>query len=154
MNLFHASVERRKQCCGVRKVERHVRANDVPYNPLHDHGYPSIGRAPCTRPVWPGEDLRAGRWWREAQGTESAASIFPRWPQPHLDNLDREWVFWLPMSEPGLPVLGLPRKVVVRLQDEVVIHNAIPKVEPPTGRVTAKCSRCKSWVEVPLRYLG
>ena len=58
------------------------------------------------------------------------------------------------MSEPGLPVAGLLRKVVVRLQDEVVIHNAIPKVEPPTGRVTAKCSRCKSWVEVPLRYLG
>ena len=49
---------------------------------------------------------------------------------------------------------GLPRKVVVRLQDKVVIHNAIPKVDAPTGRVTAKCPRCKSWVEVPLRYLG
>jgi DNA-directed RNA polymerase subunit RPC12/RpoP len=45
-------------------------------------------------------------------------------------------------------------KVVVRLQDEVVIHNAILKVDSPTGRVTAKCSRCKPWVEVPLRYLG
>jgi len=43
---------------------------------------------------------------------------------------------------------------VVRLQNEVVIHNAILKVDSPTGRVTAKCSRCKSWVEVPLRYLG
>ena len=77
MNLFNASVERRKQCCGVRKVERHVRANDVPYNPLHDHGYPSIGRAPCTRPVFPGEDLRAGRWWREAQGNRECGLHLP-----------------------------------------------------------------------------
>ena len=45
-------------------------------------------------------------------------------------------------------------KVVVRLEREVVIHNAILKVDSPTGRVTAKCARCKSWVEVPLRYLG
>ena len=45
-------------------------------------------------------------------------------------------------------------KVVVKLQDEVVIHNAILKVDPPTGRVTAKCARCKAWVEVPLQYVG
>lgn len=36
--------------------------HDVPYNPLHDQGYPSIGCWPCTRPVAPGEDERAGRW--------------------------------------------------------------------------------------------
>jgi phosphoadenosine phosphosulfate reductase len=36
--------------------------HDVPYNPLHDEGYPSIGCWPCTRPVAPGEDERAGRW--------------------------------------------------------------------------------------------
>jgi phosphoadenosine phosphosulfate reductase len=36
--------------------------NDVPYNPLHDRGYPSIGCWPCTRPVGEGEDERAGRW--------------------------------------------------------------------------------------------
>lgn len=36
--------------------------NDVPYNPLHDEGYPSIGCQPCTRPVGDGEDERAGRW--------------------------------------------------------------------------------------------
>jgi phosphoadenosine phosphosulfate reductase len=36
--------------------------NDVPYNPLHDRGYPSIGCRPCTRPVADGEDERAGRW--------------------------------------------------------------------------------------------
>lgn len=45
-------------------------------------------------------------------------------------------------------------KVVVELQGEVVIHNAILKVDSPTGRVTAKCSRCKAWMEVPLRYIG
>jgi DNA-directed RNA polymerase subunit RPC12/RpoP len=45
-------------------------------------------------------------------------------------------------------------KVVVALQNEVVIHNAILKVDPPTGQVTAKCARCKAWVPVPLRYTG
>jgi DNA-directed RNA polymerase subunit RPC12/RpoP len=45
-------------------------------------------------------------------------------------------------------------KVVVTLQNEVVIHNAIIKVEASTGRVTAKCARCKGWVQVPLRYTG
>jgi DNA-directed RNA polymerase subunit RPC12/RpoP len=45
-------------------------------------------------------------------------------------------------------------KVVVAFQNEVVIHNAILKVDPPTGRVTAKCVRCKAWVPVPLRYTG
>lgn len=39
-----------------------VRENDVPYNPLHDQGFPSIGCMPCTRAVKPGEDPRAGRW--------------------------------------------------------------------------------------------
>ena len=40
----------------------YVRANDLPYNPLHDRGYPSIGCAPCTNPVQPGDDPRSGRW--------------------------------------------------------------------------------------------
>ena len=43
----------------------HIRKNDVPYNPLHDRGFPSIGCAPCTRAIQPGEDARAGRWWWE-----------------------------------------------------------------------------------------
>ena len=43
-----------------------VRARNLPYNPLHDRGYPSIGCAPCTRAVRPGEDVRSGRWWWEA----------------------------------------------------------------------------------------
>ncbi len=43
-------------------VWAYIRANDVPYNVLHDRDYPSIGCQPCTRPVRPGEDPRAGRW--------------------------------------------------------------------------------------------
>lgn len=46
-------------------VWRYIRENNVPYNRLHDQGYPSIGCAPCTRPVKDGEDPRAGRWWWE-----------------------------------------------------------------------------------------
>jgi phosphoadenosine phosphosulfate reductase len=119
VNLFYRSLELRKRCCAVRKVEPlrralqglsawitglrrdqaatrsdlrkvevdqdhggilkvnplvdwgweeiwgYIRAHDVPYNALHDRGYPSIGCAPCTRAVRPGEDLRAGRWWWE-----------------------------------------------------------------------------------------
>ena len=117
-NSFYDSVENRKQCCGIRKLEplkralsgndvwitgiraeqslnRHdmhaiewdeqnnlikyhpifswsleevkdyIKENNIPYNPLHDRGFPSIGCAPCTRAVQPGEDFRAGRWWWE-----------------------------------------------------------------------------------------
>ncbi len=117
-NLFYDSIEARKQCCFVRKVEplkrelstldawmtglrrdqattrkdvdriewdesnglvkinplvdwsnedvwKFIRDNNVPYNLLHDDGYPSIGCAPCTRAVSEGEDIRAGRWWWE-----------------------------------------------------------------------------------------
>lgn len=118
INGFYDSVEQRKACCAVRKLEplaralagkaswvtgqraaqsvtraalaaresdaergltkfnplhdwseaevwQFIRANDVPYNALHDRFYPSIGCAPCTRAITPGEDLRAGRWWWE-----------------------------------------------------------------------------------------
>ncbi|WP_375391018.1 phosphoadenylyl-sulfate reductase [uncultured Sphingomonas sp.] len=44
-------------------------ANAVPVNPLHAHGFPSIGCQPCTRAILPGEDERAGRWWWEASDT-------------------------------------------------------------------------------------
>ncbi|MGE4286688.1 MAG: phosphoadenylyl-sulfate reductase [Phycisphaerae bacterium] len=117
-NLFLNSVEQRKLCCRVRKIEPlkrrlagldawicglrseqsttrsaleiveadfsfgllkispladwteeklrdYVKANGVPYNPLHDEGYPSIGCACCTRAIKAGEDIRAGRWWWE-----------------------------------------------------------------------------------------
>jgi phosphoadenosine phosphosulfate reductase len=118
LNAFYDSVEMRKECCRIRKVEplnralagnnawitgqrraqsatrtaldiqeqddahgmtkfnpladwseqdvwQYIRVNNVPYNPLHDKGYPSIGCEPCTRAVQPGEDIRAGRWWWE-----------------------------------------------------------------------------------------
>jgi phosphoadenosine phosphosulfate reductase len=48
-----------------REVWAYIRANEVPYNKLHDRNYPSIGCAPCTRAVAAGEDVRAGRWWWE-----------------------------------------------------------------------------------------
>lgn len=118
INLFYESVENRKTCCGIRKVEplnrvlstadawvtglrqgqsqtrtemhavewdaghtmvkinplihwsedrvwAYIRQHNIPYNSLHDKGFPSIGCAPCTRAIEPGEDLRAGRWWWE-----------------------------------------------------------------------------------------
>lgn len=46
-------------------VKKYVRANAIPYNKLHDQGFPSIGCQPCTRAVRDGEDVRAGRWWWE-----------------------------------------------------------------------------------------
>jgi len=119
-NSFYESVENRKECCGIRKVEplnralsgnkcwitgiraeqsvtrllmddvewdeqhnlikfhpiyswtldevkEYIKKNNIPYNTLHDRGFPSIGCAPCTRAVQPGEDFRAGRWWWEDQ---------------------------------------------------------------------------------------
>jgi phosphoadenosine phosphosulfate reductase len=49
-------------------VWAYLKAHDVPFNALHDKGYPSIGCEPCTRAIKPGEDARAGRWWWEQQG--------------------------------------------------------------------------------------
>lgn len=122
-NSFYDSVENRKECCHIRKVEPLNRAlkgvevwitgvraeqsanrssmnlvewdeqhklikynpllkwteqdvlafvekNNVPINSLHRKGYPSIGCAPCTRAVLPGEDVRAGRWWWESSSKE------------------------------------------------------------------------------------
>ncbi|MGN0021088.1 MAG: phosphoadenylyl-sulfate reductase [Sphingobacterium hotanense] len=46
-------------------VETFLKVNFVPYNPLHDKGFPSIGCQPCTRAIAAGEDFRAGRWWWE-----------------------------------------------------------------------------------------
>jgi phosphoadenosine phosphosulfate reductase len=118
LNAFYDSVDMRKECCRIRKVEPlgralngkrawitgqrrsqsttrlelavqeddlghamqkfnpladwseqdvwdYLRDNAVPYNVLHDRGYPSIGCEPCTRAIEPGEDVRAGRWWWE-----------------------------------------------------------------------------------------
>ena len=46
-------------------VKEYIKTHHIPYNPLHDKGFPSIGCAPCTRAVREGEDFRAGRWWWE-----------------------------------------------------------------------------------------
>ena len=58
-------------------VWAYVRRHDVPYNELHDQGFPSIGCAPCTRAVAVGEDPRAGRWWWE-QGTAKECGLHGR----------------------------------------------------------------------------
>jgi len=47
------------------QVWDYIKTNKIPYNKLHDKGYPSIGCEPCTRAIKSGEDLRAGRWWWE-----------------------------------------------------------------------------------------
>ena len=47
------------------QVWDYIKKNKVPYNKLHDAGYPSIGCSPCTRAIAPGENIRAGRWWWE-----------------------------------------------------------------------------------------
>lgn len=52
------------------EVWQYLKHYEVPYNALHDKFYPSIGCAPCTRAVTPGEDIRSGRWWWEAPETK------------------------------------------------------------------------------------
>jgi phosphoadenosine phosphosulfate reductase len=51
-------------------VWHHLAVHDVPYNPLHDQFFPSIGCEPCTRAIALGEDFRAGRWWWEQEGAK------------------------------------------------------------------------------------
>ncbi|MBW6498828.1 MAG: phosphoadenylyl-sulfate reductase [Bacteroidales bacterium] len=123
INLFYHSIENRKLCCHIRKIEPlkralkgnevwitglrreqsptrqdlqyaewdsanriikvnplldwteqqvwdYIREKKIPYNTLHDKGFPSIGCQPCTRAVEPGEDVRAGRWWWENPDTK------------------------------------------------------------------------------------
>ena len=47
-----------------------IATQNIPYNPLHDEFFPSIGCAPCTRAVTPGEDFRSGRWWWEQESAK------------------------------------------------------------------------------------
>lgn len=63
-------------------VWAYIRDRDVPYHPLHDAGYASIGCAPCTRALKPGEDERAGRWWWERGGARECGLHVPREGQP------------------------------------------------------------------------
>ena len=67
-------------------VWHYIAVNDVPYNPLHDRFYPSIGCEPCTRAIAVGEEFRAGRWWWEDEAAkecglhahEEAGDLAPR----------------------------------------------------------------------------
>ncbi len=54
----------------LEEVEAFLNVNNVPVNTLHAKGFPSIGCAPCTRAIMPGEDIRAGRWWWENSNKE------------------------------------------------------------------------------------
>ena len=49
----------------LERLEAYIAEHNVPVNPLHAKGFPSIGCQPCTRAIRPGEDIRAGRWWWE-----------------------------------------------------------------------------------------
>ena len=57
------------------EVLQYLKAYNVPYNPLHDKGFISIGCAPCTRAIEPGEDPRAGRWWWEESKKECGLHV-------------------------------------------------------------------------------
>ncbi|MFM7461515.1 MAG: phosphoadenylyl-sulfate reductase [Burkholderiales bacterium] len=57
------------------EVWDYIRTHNVPYNALHDRGYPSIGCEPCTRAVQPSEDPRAGRWWWEKDAGQKECGL-------------------------------------------------------------------------------
>ncbi len=61
----------------AREVWDYIRARNLPYNALHAQGFPSIGCAPCTRAVQPGEDERSGRWWWERSDSRECG-LHPR----------------------------------------------------------------------------
>ncbi|MGM0574875.1 MAG: phosphoadenylyl-sulfate reductase [Myxococcota bacterium] len=60
------------------RVWAYIREHDVPYNPLHEQGYTSIGCAPCTRPTHPGQHPREGRWWWEDATKRECGLHLPR----------------------------------------------------------------------------
>jgi phosphoadenosine phosphosulfate reductase len=67
-----------------REIWAYIREHKLPYNPLHDMGYPSIGCAPCTRAVEPGQDERSGRWWWESADSRECG-LQPRRPNTLSD---------------------------------------------------------------------
>ena len=58
-----------------KQVRDFIDANEIPYNELHNKGYPSLGCAPCTRAIEPGEEIRAGRWWWETDSNAKECGI-------------------------------------------------------------------------------
>ena len=76
------------------EVWEYVRDNEVPYHPLYDQGYPSIGCGPCTRAPLPGEDERAGRWWWELLAPKECGIHF----SPVTGRTERNGAFLAAMS--------------------------------------------------------
>ena len=66
----------------LEQLEAYIAANHIPVNPLHAHGFPSIGCQPCTRAIKPGEDIRAGRWWWENEDGKECGLHSPNRPKP------------------------------------------------------------------------
>lgn len=56
-------------------IQRYIKTHNLTYNSLLDKGYPSIGCEPCTRPIRPGQPLRAGRWWWESDGNAKECGL-------------------------------------------------------------------------------
>ncbi len=73
-------------------IDAYVRDNAVPYNVLHDRGFPSIGCAPCTRAIRVGEDERAGRWWWEREEKKECGLHLPR-PETRVTPGDEAAIF-------------------------------------------------------------
>jgi phosphoadenosine phosphosulfate reductase len=65
------------------EIWRYIRLHRLPYNPLHDREFPSIGCSPCTRAIQPGESRRAGRWWWE-RAESRECGLHPRLPAAHI----------------------------------------------------------------------
>ena len=72
-----------------KRIQAYVVVNEIPYNPLHDMGYPSIGCIPCTRPVRRGEDERAGRW---SNSDKIECGIHGRGPAPGEGTSKSAWL--------------------------------------------------------------
>src|SRR5262245_53575133 len=104
------------------------------------------------------------RWcWREAVSSSiESVRDAPEGFREVLDIIDRQGEYRdVPATEPrevltrsGARCPVCTGKIVVDGPDEVIVRNAILRVERLSGRVTAKCVRCKTWVEVSLRYVG
>ena len=69
------SLRKEKYSAFLDRFEKVLNQNNIPYNKLHDAGYPSIGCEPCTRAVGPSEDPRSGRWWWEEDAVHKECGL-------------------------------------------------------------------------------